>query len=236
MAAGTGFTLTARTSALVVTGLSADFTTTSNGTYVDVTGLTYSVPNNHFVSARYDATKSTAGTGSCRLVRGAGPTVVQTGATVGTARKTKFFNFYQNQSGAAETWKVQAQSTADGNTFTVHKDALANPAAQEGAATVLICAPFGIGYFPAASYEISLKANFTSLSAFTINNGYTMIVYGSSLPQFPTSATTISINNIVEKFTISTTATVAYGEGGASANSSGIMIFYDFTGDNVTLS
>ena len=236
MAAGTGFTLTARTAALVVTGLSADFTTTSNGTYVDVTGLTYSVPNNHFVSARYDTTKSTAGTGSCRLVYGGTPTVAQTGATVGTARKTKFFNLYQNTAGSAATWKVQARSTGDTNTYTVHQNALASPAAQEGAATVLICGPFGIELTTTLSRDIKLKANYTSLVAFVITDQYNTAIGPMSLPLFATTATTALISNEMDGFNIVNIASTVYGEGGASANSTGCLLFFDFTGDNVTLS
>ena len=235
MTTGSGFTLTARTSALVVTALSGDFTTTSNGTYVDVTGLTYSVPANHFVSARYDATKSTAGTGSCRLVRGAGPTVVQTSGTIGTARKTKAFRVYQNTSGSAETWKVQAQSTADTNTWTVHKDASTSPPDQESAASILVCSPLAIENVKVTgNIEMNIKANYTTLQAITFSIN-PVIVGPGSVPGEGTSATSIPISNLMDGFTIQSTLLV-YVEGGASVNTSTSALFFDFTGDNVTLS
>ena len=225
--------LTARTKNVQLATLSGNFTT-SSATFVDVTGMTLSVPNNFWVSARYDS-QGTTNTVVTRFVHGAGPTVDQLGGNVSTSRLTKAFGIVQNISGGSVTYKLQAEIVA-GTLYTMFQTG-SSPPASNNMGSVMAFAPFAIqDSFAVEQINISMKAIITSIDFFPMGTVSVNFMGGSSIGR-QTTLDTVTLNNLINSMFYEFSASATYAEGGSAvASTLGVFLFYDYSGSDVTLS
>lgn len=223
--------ITARNSGLVLTKLSANFTTTGT-TFVDVTGMSVSVPDKYFVAARCDLQKVTAGNGNLRLVHGATPDVDQTINQLVAGRITKATKIFQNIAGSAVTYKLQANSS-DANTFTVYQLG-ATPAVVNNAGGILVSGPFAIQNTALGNFTlVPVEADVTSVNFIQLGSVRVAAMGGEKEP-YEYDLTTITLNNIIYGLYYSVVSTISYAEGANNGvPSTGFSLFCDWAGDNL---
>lgn len=108
-------TYTARTKATLARATAAQFSTTS-ATYVDVTGLSLSVPNNYYYSCFVSAGADTSGQAAIfQLVENVTNKRTDLKTTAGNGANTAgnvWFLRYQNTSGSSQTVKLQIKASS----------------------------------------------------------------------------------------------------------------------------
>lgn len=226
---------TPRTSQLQVATLSGDFNTSIVGTYVDVTGLTLSVPDKNFVTSRCDIYGSSASfIASFRLVHGAVPTVDQTTADVTNNRLTKAVSVYQNVSGGAVTYKIQAQVSSPGTCTIYQSNGI--PLIPGNLGSVLVSAPFAIqDSFATGQVQVSMKAQITLLEFIPIG-AVNVIFMGGYSTGMAMAKTKVLMNNLVSSIDYQISGAATYAPGALNTSSTlGIFLFYDYTGDDITV-